>query len=53
MAETGRPKKRWWDCVKIDVGKVGAKMEEAQDRERWRAIVGEAKTLLGYRWPWE
>jgi hypothetical protein len=29
----GRPKKRWRDSVKTDVGKVGARMEEAHDRD--------------------
>jgi hypothetical protein len=29
----GRPKKRWWDSVGTDVEKVGARMEETQDRE--------------------
>lgn len=49
----GRPKRRWWDSVKTDIVRAGAEIEEAYDRERWRAFVGEAKTLLGYRWPWE
>jgi hypothetical protein len=28
-------KKRWWGSVKTDVGKVGARMDETQVRERW------------------
>lgn len=28
-------------------------MEEAVDRERWRAVVGAAKSRLGHKWPWE
>jgi hypothetical protein len=37
-----------WDSVKTDVGKVGARTEEAQDRERCRTIIDEAKTLQRY-----
>jgi hypothetical protein len=40
------------ECEGAGNAKVGARMDETQDRSRCRATVGEAKTLLGYRWPW-
>lgn len=49
----GRPKRRWWDGVKTDISSLGATTEEAEDRELWRTLVGEAKSQLGHRWPWE
>ncbi|XP_054289925.1 uncharacterized protein LOC129005133 [Macrosteles quadrilineatus] len=49
----GRPKKRWWDSVSRDVREVGAEVEEAEDRERWKAVVGAVKSRLGHKWPWE
>jgi hypothetical protein len=42
----GRPRRRWEDNIKMDlqdVGGVGDRgdwMELAQDRDRWRALVG-------------
>ena len=40
----GRPRKRWRDCVQEDVDGVeggdGSLMELAQDRQRWRGLVG-------------
>jgi hypothetical protein len=40
----GRPRRRWEDNIKIDLRKVGGGrrdwMELAQDRDRWRALVG-------------
>ena len=40
----GRPKRRWEDNIKMDLQEVGGScgdwMELAQDRERWRALVG-------------
>jgi hypothetical protein len=45
----GRPRRRWEDNIKMDVQEVaggrGDWMELAQDRDRWRAIVGTAKNL--------
>src|SRR5215469_11246761 len=38
----GRPRRRWEDNIKVDlkeVGRGGDRMELAQDRDRWRALV--------------
>jgi hypothetical protein len=48
----GRPRHRWEDNIKMDLQEVGRGrgdwMELAQDRERWRAVVG---TLRDFRVP--
>ena len=48
----GRPRRRWEDNIKIDLQKVegsrGDWMELAQDRDRWRALVG---TVRDFRVP--
>jgi hypothetical protein len=40
----GRPRSRWEDNIKMDLQEVGGDrgdwMELAQDRDRWRALVG-------------
>ena len=40
----GRPRRRWEDNIKMDLQEVGGGrgdwMELAQDRGRWRALVG-------------
>jgi len=40
----GRPRCRWEDNIKMDLQEVGGGhgdcMELAQDRDRWRALVG-------------
>jgi hypothetical protein len=40
----GRPRYRWDDNIKMDLQEVGGGcgnwMELAQDRDRWRALVG-------------
>jgi hypothetical protein len=41
----GRPRRRWEDNIKMDFlevvgGGLGDWMELAQDRDRWRALVG-------------
>ena len=40
----GRPRRRWEDNIKMDLqeggGGHGNRMELAQDRDRWRALVG-------------
>jgi hypothetical protein len=48
----GRPRRRWEDNIKMDLQKVGGGgrdwMELAQDRDRWRALVG---TVRNFRVP--
>ena len=44
-----RPRRRWEDNIKIDLQGVGVGrgdwMELAQDRDRWRALVGTVRDL--------
>jgi len=48
----GRPRRRWEDNIKMDLQEVGGVrgdwMELAQDRDRWRALVG---TVRDFRVP--
>jgi hypothetical protein len=48
----GRPRRRWEDNIKMDLQEVGGGhgdwMEFAQDRDRWRALVG---TVRDFRVP--
>ena len=48
----GRPRRRWEDNIKMDLQEVGWGrgdwMELAQDRGRWRALVG---TVSDFRVP--
>ena len=45
----GRPRRRWEDNIKIDLQEVGGSCGEwmglAQDRDRWRALVGKVRNL--------
>ena len=45
----GRPRRRWEDNIKMDLQDVGGScedwMELAQDRDRWRALVGTVRNL--------
>ena len=45
----GRPIRRWEDNIKVDLQEVGGScgdwMELAQDRDRWRALVGRVRNL--------
>ena len=45
----GRPRRRWEYNIKMDLQEVGGScgdwMELAQDRERWRALVGTVRNL--------
>ena len=48
----GRPRHRWEDNIKMNLQEVGGgrgdRMELAQDRDRWRALVG---TVSDFRVP--
>jgi len=48
----GRPRRRWEDNIKMDLQEVGGSrgdwMELAQDRDRWRTLVG---TVRDFRVP--
>ena len=45
----GRSRRRWEDNIKMDLQEVGGGcgdwMELAQDRDRWRALVGTVRSL--------
>ena len=47
----GRPRRRWEDNIKMDLREVGGRggdwVELAQDRDRWRALVGTVWNLRG------
>jgi hypothetical protein len=47
-----RPRRRWEDNIKMDLQEVGGGhgdwMELAQDKDRWRALVG---TVRNFRVP--
>jgi hypothetical protein len=44
-----RPRRRWEDNIKMDLHEVGGGrgdwMELAQDRDRWRVLVGTARNF--------
>jgi hypothetical protein len=46
----GRPRHRWEDNIKMNLqetgGGCGDWMELAQDRDRWRTLVGTARNFL-------
>jgi hypothetical protein len=45
----GRPRRRWEDGVRMDLGKIGLAgvdwIRLAQDRDRWRAVVSTVMNL--------
>jgi hypothetical protein len=45
----GRPRSRWVDNIKMDLGEIGwdgvAWIELAQDRDQWRAVVNTVMKL--------
>uniref|UniRef100_A0A8D8QY66 Endonuclease-reverse transcriptase n=1 Tax=Cacopsylla melanoneura TaxID=428564 RepID=A0A8D8QY66_9HEMI len=49
----GRPRLRWKDQIRKDMEQIDITEEDAQDRTVWRTRIGEAKSLLGFRWSWE
>jgi hypothetical protein len=48
----GRPRRKWLDIIKMDLGEIGWDgvdwMELAQDRDQWRALVN---TVMNLRVP--
>jgi hypothetical protein len=50
--QLGRPRRRWKDNIKMDLGEIGFGDVEwinlAQDRDRWRAFVN---TVMNLRVP--
>jgi hypothetical protein len=48
----GRPRRRWVDNIKMDLGEIGRDgvgwTELAQDRDQWRALVN---TVMNLRVP--
>jgi hypothetical protein len=48
----GRPRRRWVDNIKMDLGEIGWNgvdwIDLAQDRDRWRALVN---TVMNLRFP--
>jgi hypothetical protein len=48
----GRPRRRWVDNIRMDLGEVGCGdvdwIGQAQDRNRWRALVN---SVLNHRVP--
>jgi hypothetical protein len=48
----GRPRRRWVDNIKMDLGEIGWDgrewIELAQDRDQWRAFVN---TVMNFRVP--
>jgi hypothetical protein len=44
----GRPRRRWEDGIKMDLGEIGSGVEWihlAQDRDHWRAVVNAVMNL--------
>jgi hypothetical protein len=41
----GRPRRRWQDGIKMDLGEIGW-IQMSQDRGRWRAVVNAVMNLL-------
>jgi hypothetical protein len=44
----GRPRRRWENNIKMDLQEAVDWLEVAQDRDRWRALVG---TVRNFRVP--
>jgi hypothetical protein len=45
----GRPRRRWADCIKMDISEIGCGgvdwIDLAQDRDKWRALVNAVMNL--------
>ena len=42
----GRPRRRWEDNIRMDLGEIGINwVDSAQDRDYWRALVNAALNL--------
>lgn len=49
----GKPKQRWWNPVKADIGMVGAAGEDTEYRPvEMTRTVGGSKYQLRCGWPW-
>ena len=40
----GHPKQRWKDTISTDMRVVGAREEDVEDRDTWKALVSAAAT---------
>lgn len=45
----GRPRQRWVDRIKMDLTEIseGTRIEDSEDREKWRGVVQTAMVLNG------
>jgi hypothetical protein len=41
----GRPRRKWDDIIKMNLGDFGIGIHLAQDRDRWRALVNAVMNL--------
>ena len=41
----GRPRRRWEDNIRMDLEVIGNRVDSAQDRNYWRALVNAALNL--------
>jgi hypothetical protein len=35
----GRPKRRWFDCIREDLIALGAHTDDALDRRKWKTMI--------------
>ena len=45
MRGRGRPRQRWMDTIHADMRSVGAREEDTQERDIWKAFISAAATL--------
>ncbi|KAK3555713.1 hypothetical protein QTP86_029004, partial [Hemibagrus guttatus] len=48
--QRGRPKRRYMDGINEDMKLVGASVEDAEDRDRWREMIRCHRTLINHAW---